>query len=364
MINANMATQPKWTILQYSASDNNLMPYMKQDINEMERVGSDSFTNMVVQTDDGKEVKRYFLEKDPDMSTINSPVVGEGLDTDMGDPKNLADFIKWGVKNYPSEHVMLVISDHGGGWTGACSDDSAGSWMTMPMIRGALEDAEKETGRKLDVIGFDCCLMANTEVVKEIGDHATFIVASEESEGGDGWPYTPILTPEALEKLQQAQMARINVTPRELVNLVVKGAQGDQASLPTMSGVETAKMGGLYEAIDQLADAIVATKTPSTVLRTLVRSTQGFSYDNLKDMGDFADNILKSDKIKDQALKDAATQIKAQMAEAVIAEEHAPGVRASGLTLEISTRGVPSKYDDLKFAQETRWTQALKKLSS
>ncbi|MFN8613290.1 MAG: clostripain-related cysteine peptidase [Vulcanimicrobiota bacterium] len=35
------------------------------------------------------------------------------------DPKNLADFIKWGIEKYPAKNYWLVISDHGDAWTGS-----------------------------------------------------------------------------------------------------------------------------------------------------------------------------------------------------------------------------------------------------
>ena len=51
---ANNAPPRKWTILQYSAADNNLYPWMQADVAEMERVGSDENTNLLVQIDHGR----------------------------------------------------------------------------------------------------------------------------------------------------------------------------------------------------------------------------------------------------------------------------------------------------------------------
>ena len=36
-------SKPQWTVLQYSAADNNLYPWMLHDVAEMEQVGSDEF---------------------------------------------------------------------------------------------------------------------------------------------------------------------------------------------------------------------------------------------------------------------------------------------------------------------------------
>jgi len=37
-------------------------------------------------------------------------------ETNTGDPKVLSDFILWGAKNYPAEHYLVVVWNHGAGW--------------------------------------------------------------------------------------------------------------------------------------------------------------------------------------------------------------------------------------------------------
>ena len=42
----------------------------------------------------------------------------------MGDPQTLADFVSWGVENYPAKHMGLVFWNHGGGSvSGAAFDE-------------------------------------------------------------------------------------------------------------------------------------------------------------------------------------------------------------------------------------------------
>ena len=70
----------KWTILHYSAGDNNLRSYLVDDVDEMERVGSDDLTNLVVQLDVGNPegARRYYLEQN------SSPGVGSPVLQEMG----------------------------------------------------------------------------------------------------------------------------------------------------------------------------------------------------------------------------------------------------------------------------------------
>ncbi|MBM3463405.1 MAG: hypothetical protein FJX76_15000 [Armatimonadetes bacterium] len=357
------AQNKKWTVLLYSASDNDLKPYMLDDINEIETVGSDAYTNLIAQVDEGrgKGATRYMLEKDGDPNRINSPVLQQLGSTNMSDPASLADFVEWGIKNYPSEHVMVVLSDHGDGWKGALQDYSHNGWMDLKNIREGLEEAQRRTGKKIDVLGFDACLMASTEVAHELKDTADYLIASEETEGVDGWHYTNLLNPNLLKNLKQMQMLKINVEPRELAVLGVRSAEAKQGVLPTMSAVDMAKVPGVVAAVDRLGRAIVNTTDDVGILKDISSETQEFT--GYKDAYDFAGRVQTSVRVKDMELRRAAREVKDAVRQAVIAEEHSDEYpNAHGLTLEISRWGTPSGYTDTKFGQETSWPQALDKL--
>ena len=355
----------KWTVLLYSASDNNLVSFMSSDVNELEAVGSDANTNLVVQFDPrGGECKRYLLEKDSDPNVINSPMLSNMGQVDMADPRTLAEFIKWGEQNYPAEHYVLIISDHGNGWKGAISDDSAhGSWMDMPEIKAGLAAAQAETGIKLDVVGYDCCLMANTEVGYEMKDVANYLVASEQTEGADGWPYTRVFTGKVLQTLQRCLRDKIEIDPREFAIKVVKSSDGFPAT-KTMSATDLGQMPEFALVIDVLADKLMATQTPKETLKAIARSTQSFY--GFKDIGDFCTRIINEPAISDQGLKTSAQLVLDILkTKVVIAEEHIPSYKTHGLTMEIpSYGGTGSGYGDLDFAKETKWKQAMDGLNA
>ena len=46
---------------------------------------------------------------------------------------------------------------------------------------------------KVDVLAFDACLMQMAEVAYEVKDLADYVVGSEETEPGPGYPYDPFL---------------------------------------------------------------------------------------------------------------------------------------------------------------------------
>ena len=37
-------------------------------------------------------------------------------ETNTGDPKVLADFLQWGLTEYPAKRTMVVLWNHGSGW--------------------------------------------------------------------------------------------------------------------------------------------------------------------------------------------------------------------------------------------------------
>lgn len=362
-------TPKKWTIMVYSAADNDLKSFMVTDLDEAERVGSDNQTNVIAQCDQGSNggAKRYLITQNNEKG-LNSPPVQSLGSTNMSDPKQLASFIKWGMENYPAEHYMLIISDHGAGWKGAAQDYSHNGWMTMPQIEQGMREAREATGRKIDVVGFDACLMASAEVAHELKDEAEFLVASEEVEGGAGWPYNRVLNPTMISSLQMALTSRMDLTPREVCEHVVRTAQGTQGDLPTMSATELSKVPALTQAVDGLAAAILTTDTNMGVLKGIANQTQGFT--DYKDLYDFAERIQKSRDISDETLKAAADAVLKKTDEAVVFEQHSSRFSgAHGLTIELSSTFATSQersdsYGDLKFAQDTRWAQAVERMSS
>ncbi|MCE1246782.1 MAG: clostripain-related cysteine peptidase [Firmicutes bacterium] len=355
----------KWTVLHYAAADNNLNEFIRGDINEMEKIGSTDTMNLVVQLDNGgSDCKRYYLTADPDPNKLNSPVLQDMGSTNMSDPKQLANFLIWGYKNFPSDHLAVIIGDHGGGWKGAVEDDSHNGWTSMPQVREALQEFKAATGKDIDILGWDACLMATSEVGYEVRDGVKYMVASEESEGGNGWSYTPLLTSKSLADINRALKQKLNIAPEEFAIKMVSNAAADQASLPTMSAIDISKIDQVAKSSTGLAQAIIATDTPNATLKALARKTQSYALGS-KDQYHFCELIVNSKDIKDEKLKDAAKDLMASIKAAVIAEEHSNRYANShGLTAEIPTNGgVGAGYKDLQFAKDTMWDEGMNKMS-
>jgi hypothetical protein len=358
-------TKKTWTFLLYGAGDNNLSSFIENNVDDMEKVGSDANTHLISQLDlDEGNCKRYYVTKDQEKG-LNSPVLEDmGPSVNMADPKTLTDFIVWGVKNYPGDYVALSIGDHGGGTAGAVADDRDGGWgMMKPQdIKKAIADAEEITGKKLDIVGFDCCLMANTEVAYELKDVANFLVASEETEGGYGWPYHKVLHEDAIAKLQEALRNKINLPPDQFVKKIIGDFATVPQDLPTMSSVDLGKMGDVAQKMDAFAKAIIDTQVPMSDLKSIAYQTESFS--EFKDIYDFVQRVASSENIPDENLKTAAKDVMSSLGQAIVGEQHSDQhPDAHGLQIELPTwGGLSGGYGDLAFAKDTSWPKAMEKL--
>ena len=183
-----------WTVLVYIDADNDLEAYSVEDFNEMEQVGSTDRVNVVAQFDRIKSneawddtsngnwttTKRFLVQRDDDPQAFHSKELQDMGELNMGDPKTLADFVAWGVKTFPAQHYALIISDHGSSWQGIASDQTDdNAFLSLPRLDAALKNAQREANfGKLDLIGFDACLMAQVDVMETVQPYGRVAVAS------------------------------------------------------------------------------------------------------------------------------------------------------------------------------------------
>lgn len=188
-----------WTILAYSIADTDLEPFMVQDVNEMGEVGSGEGLNIVAlvdraegySTDPLLDVGDYTGAKLLQVNQGSADVIEDVGDLNTGDPEVLADFITRGIEENPAAHYALVISDHGASWPGVGGDESAEQdSLDLQEIRSAISTGLEGAGvEKLDLLGFDACLMATYEVASTLAPLADRMLASQELEPGHGWDY-------------------------------------------------------------------------------------------------------------------------------------------------------------------------------
>ena len=100
----------------------------------------------------------------------------------MSEPETLTGFLRYCRENYPAEHYILVICDHGGGPLMGCCVDYLfdRSMMSVGKLSKALADSPFAE-RGLDTIVFDCCLMGSLEIANCLAPYAKYMVATEDA---------------------------------------------------------------------------------------------------------------------------------------------------------------------------------------
>ncbi len=242
--------EKQWTFMVYMAADNNLDPAALDDINEMEMAGSTGDVNIIVLLDRWDEKAPsgtwvYYIQPDTDPDDINSELIGELDEINMGDPFILQCFVRFVTTYFPAENYGLVLWDHGHGWFGVCWDWTDGDYLDIDEIQWALTDLPK-----LALIGFDACLMSMIEVAYDFVDLADVMVASEEYEPWDGWPYDMFLV-----DLVNNPWWTAKELAREIVDDYIESysTDGFLRAFVTMAAIDLKELPTLVELIDELA---------------------------------------------------------------------------------------------------------------
>jgi hypothetical protein len=232
----------------YMNGDNNLNDFAISDFEELAKVRYNPRVNVVVQldriggknTDDSWGETRRFLLREGLKPTRSNSLTGFNEESNMGDPATLASFVTWTRERYPAERYMLVIWSHGDGWRRLINEESSveatrvrrrvvaeadelllrgqmtdSKLASMNLMRTSLETqfrtiSEDESngfdrlyireiqdalegvfkgGGRLEVIGFDACLMQMIETGYAMRNVADVMVGSEELVPMEGWNY-------------------------------------------------------------------------------------------------------------------------------------------------------------------------------
>jgi hypothetical protein len=253
-----------WTVLVYLDGDNNLEADAVGDFNEMEMVGSTDKVKIVVQLDrikqeggdddtssgDWDTTKRFLVERDDDEGEITSPELEDLGELNMGDPQTLADFIAWGVEEYPAQRYALVIWDHGSSWAGIAFDDTDNQdGINMPELDAALRTG----GQRFDLIGFDACLMAQIDVFQTVAPHGDVAVASAELEPNEGWAWDILL-----QQLNDDSTQDAAAFGRVIVESYQAFYDESDDETVTLSAFDLTQVGDLRDGLNSLSEAMIA----------------------------------------------------------------------------------------------------------
>ncbi len=400
----------KWTFMVYMAGDNNLSDAGDRDLAEMRQVGSTPAVNILAEFDNAGSfgTRRFHVLKGGHQEEVKS--LGE---TDSGDPRTLIGFVEWAVKHYPASHYALVLWNHGGGWepsevdriaqaVGApgytvreasersasslgraffrptletilslpsnseraiCSDDGSGHSLDTVELGKVLATIYDKIDGKLDLLGMDACLMSNLEVAYQAQPYVKYIVASEESEPNNGWPYDAVLGELVAHPEQDAADLAAHIVSAYLQSYRQQAYPGDV----TQAALDLGKIDALVAPLDGLADAL-SERLPAAAMAlwNAQRKSARFWHNTLWDVAHLCE-ILELES-GDAALAQAASRVRAALQPGkgnfVLAEQHNGDKvgRCGGVSVYLpALTDISRYYQELTFAQQHRWLAMLRK---
>lgn len=222
-----------------------------------------------------KITRRYYIEHNKIYHVNAEDDASQRMDS--GDPKTLISCACWAIQNYPANNYALILWNHGTGIIdpdrgriinpselfsfnptsnkleldrtvgfldfinkikilrhidisslecdettditprGICWDDSTGNYLTNQKLEYALKEicASVLGGKKINLLGFDACLMSMLEVANIVKKYVNIMVGSQEVELGTGWDYSKVLAPLRNGAMTEAEFAAHIVTVYE-----------------------------------------------------------------------------------------------------------------------------------------------------
>ncbi|MEM7031452.1 MAG: clostripain-related cysteine peptidase [Chloroflexota bacterium] len=353
-------TPLKNLVLLYVNADNDLSPYMLSLMKKAEQATIQSDTVVLVLLDGPNEDDSFLYRLQTAQNSVclyyTDPtcggryVLGENLwpwNENTGSHHSLTAFITGAIEAYPqAEQIILSMVGHGGGWSpevlagqpanhgrkpsdelgGLLWDNHPGDSLSTRDLGEALQTSQARTGRTIDLLYLDACLMAMSEVAYEIRDSVDFLLASE------SWSWTSFAYDDHLNSLVEAE------TPQE----VGQAWLNNEADLLTaddypftFSLVDLHQMDNVVIAENQLAtNLLLAMPEAKPNIQAALQMTACFdsnldgaidAEDNYCDLADFTRH-LETTFADNNNVKTSAQYLRQEIDKAVIAERHKGGI--------------------------------------
>lgn len=353
----------EWTIMVYLDGDNDLEEHAITDFFEMSKVGSNENVKIVVQFDRVSGYDYQYggwtntrrglinLNDVPSDGTDGNPAWGENIgEINMGNPQSLIDFVTWSTNSYPANKYSLILWDHGSGWRkfddgnrkSVCQDYTDADELILSELGDVFNYFINNDIGKIDLIGFDACLMGMIEVAYEIKNGGDYMTASEETEPATGWDY--------YTTLKTLNKNPFSVTGKELGGLFVTCYSGSEITLST---VDLNNIENLANTVSNLAINLQNQAYRNEIYYSL-KNVETFDDIDYIDLYHFVE-LLKS-KIYDSSFDTLAQSVLNEIDKTVISEKHDIELPdAHGISIYFPYYSYDSTYQYIQFSQDTIW---------
>ncbi|MCR4421494.1 MAG: clostripain-related cysteine peptidase [Exilispira sp.] len=348
--------QPKksWTILVYLDADNNLSSYGDYDINEMKTVGSDSNINIVVLWDNAGSIHGYYY-----VQTTGATLLQDVGEVNMGSETTAKNFIDFATSNFPADHYMWVFWNHGGAVDrsfapkGVCWDDTNSSdHLTEVEQKSIISYLNSKTGKTLDVLAYDACLMACAELFYQFRGMVSYIASSEQTIPGNGYDY------EFISYIKNNPSTTAYYAAKAIFDYYK--AEYSTTSDVTFSVVNVSYASNLGTAINNFATAAINSGISGTTFKNLkpTNNFSGYTWDLYVYMSNIYNSSSMTTTIKNyaKAIMDLVNPANAQL---VPLEWHGSTWTSKAYGVAITLKADTTTYRLLDICADTQWNEFL-----
>ena len=379
----------EWTVICYLAGDNFLDWFMKENMKELIKAGSNSRVNVIAFLDTtDNETKVFEVNKD-DLIRVPTRIVNyswaEG-ELNTGDPGTFIDYASWAVSEYPAKKYSVILEGYGEGWTGLMHDMNNGQEdidvLSLKELEYALKSISKEiyniNGKeKIDVLGIDACYMGMLEAMYQVKDYADYLVSSENEEALDGWPYDKLIETIINNPEMDSSLFSTSIVDTYLDS--VKGSPSKMSNVLTLSVVNLELIGEMVKEADALSLLLINIKRMNPRKIIFAESiTNKFlisahiagkyvPYTVLLDLDDFVTN-LRVVMVKNKQVSALAQRISSLLSVAITKERHQSlkgkyDLGIGGVSLYFAGMDIKG-YSNNNFSVDTHWDEYISETTS
>jgi len=414
------ASKKAYTIMLYFNGDNNLTPEVLYALDMVETVGSSDEMNIIALVDgrpggnhgygpgwDGS--KLLYITRDTRLGKINSPVLQDKGELNLGNPETLESFIKQGLE-YPADRYIFGTFAHGRGIidtktlatlepyksVGISTDETDQTMMTLQEFRHAVQHGLN--GKKFDAMVFFSCLTGMVEVGYALKDLTRYLIVSEDeirivNDPPGSFQIRGIKFEEPLKAIRSNpylslyELGKITVdtfieqyTREIILNDIHKQPYTCRYSA-SMALIESQALDQLATYLNELAGYInnrLRTSDNSMMLlnefQAALSQTQPYpSFMNLEyyDVQDFFQKL--AEKTRDRRLKALCLKVVNFIrTRVVVYEKHTADCSSNGLSIFFPSYIIPEnifqshqkKYKGSKFSKDTLWDEMIELIRS
>lgn len=405
------------TVLFYMNGDNDLTDEVLSAVDYMEFVGSSDILNLVALVDGhpggvtrfGNRWSRTYLlhiTEDDRLAHINSTVLDDWGEQDLGDPDTLKRFVREAIRRFPAERYLFCAFAHGKGVidTGNLSgkpgaktlfistDSTSRTLMPLPAFADALRTGLD--GRRFSMMVLFSCLSGMLEIAYELGDITDFLITSEDeirlvNEPAGTHQLRGISFEDLLQHLKTNPAATdIELGQRMIDRFVEPYTKAVETFSPSgrrlvhrypagLALVDCCATGQLATAIDGLAAHLIAdlndadrTVPTLAALQTALGNTPTYkSFLNLQyyDLATWLDELGRATTSTEigRMCRQAANLL---MSSVIVFERHTADAASNGMAIFFNHHLVPdniaaahlSMYRQTRFSRDTHWDELIR----